>query len=92
MNAFLTVEWMTRYHPHGATNSGGLVAVFVHSLVASLGWHAGTSIAHLLGGWLVLLAIIAVLFYLARRARRWRSPWALSRRALRRRVRRGGRR
>lgn len=60
---------MTRYHP---LPHSGLLDTFMHSIVASLGWHAGTTIAHFLGGWLIVLAIIAGLTYLARHLRRGR--------------------
>jgi hypothetical protein len=66
--------WLTRYHPHSTGSGGGLLVTFVQSLVSSLGWHAGTSLARLLGGWLLVLALVAVVAYLARAVRRWRRP------------------
>jgi len=53
--------------PHGG---GGLIATFMHSLVSSLAWHAGGMIAHLLGGWLIVIAIVVVIVYFVRRWRR----------------------
>ena len=59
---------------HPATSS--LVDTFVRSLVRSLGWHAGTSLAGALGTWLLVAAVLVLALYVARRARRRlvRSP------------------
>lgn len=60
-------------HGHGHSHSGsGLLGTFVHSIVASLGWQAGRSIASFLGSWLIVVAVIAIGWYLlrSRRSRR----------------------
>jgi hypothetical protein len=55
-------------HSHGS-GLGDLLTTFVHSVVASLGWQAGRSIASLLGPWLIVLAVIAVGWWLLRNRR-----------------------
>lgn len=90
--------WVDRYHPrpHGSGllhGLAGLVDLFVRSMVASLGWHAGASIARLLGGWLVVLALLAVAAWAVYRvAVRRCGNGTESRRGGRRGTRRGGRR
>lgn len=84
------VVWSTRYHPH--TTTGGLLATFVRSIVASLGWHAGTSLARLLGSWLVVLAVLAIVLHLWRSLRRLRRSFRRVSRTGRRSTGRGRRR
>lgn len=79
----------TRYHPH---TGGGLLTTFVHSIVASLGWHAGTSLARLLGSWLVVLAVLAIVLHLWRSLRRLRRSFRRVSRTGRRSTGRGRRR
>lgn len=83
----VVMPWAVSHHhplPHSGSGSG-LLATFVHSLVASLGWHAGASVAHLLGGWLLVVTVLVVLGYLVHRVR-------VRVRSARRRLSRGGRR
>ena len=55
-------------HGHGG-GFGGLLGTFVHSIVASLGWQAGRSIASFLGSWLIVAAVLALGWYLIRHRR-----------------------
>lgn len=58
---------------HKPGHGGGLsdlLGTFVHSLAASLGWQAGRSLAALLGPWLLVLAALAIGWYLLRHRRR----------------------
>lgn len=57
-------SWATR--SHGAS----LIDTLLHSFVASLGWHAGTTLAHFLGAWALLLVGVALVIHICRRATR----------------------
>ncbi|MFD9890951.1 hypothetical protein ACFWY9_16520 [Amycolatopsis sp. NPDC059027] len=67
---------------HGGGRGGGfgeLLTTFVHSIVASLGWQAGKTIADFLGAWLIVLAVVAIGWWLLRN----RKPRTRSRRTRR---------
>jgi len=61
------------YHPRPSGGSGassGLISSFVHAIVWSLGWHAGSDLASLLGPKVLIVgAIVAVVWYLRRNRR-----------------------
>jgi hypothetical protein len=66
--------WATR-GPYLPPGHGSILATFLHSLVWSLGWHAGADIARAIGAnLLVLLVIAAVVVWLVRRVRARTRP------------------
>lgn len=50
-------------------HSSNLIDMFVHWMVRALGWRAGMEIGHLLGPFLLVIALIAIAIYIVRRRR-----------------------
>jgi hypothetical protein len=54
--------------PHLSAGTS-LIDLFVHWIVRSLAWRAGGEIAHLLGPFLLVIALVVVVVYIMRRRR-----------------------